>query len=377
MRYVLAVLVVLALCGGLAGVKVLQISKLMGFGKAMAAAGPPPESVSTAVAKTEQWEGTLNAVGSLAPAKGVTVSSEAAGLVTAIKFESGAPARRGQVLVELDTGVERAQLASALARQELAARNAARARALYKEGAIPGAQLDGDVSADRAAAAEVAALRAQIARKTVRAPFDGRLGIRLVNVGQYLNAGMPVTTAQAAEAIYVDFTLPEQHLPQLATGMTVRVTTDAQREPFVGTIDAIDPTLDPATRAIKVRATLGTRARLRPGMFAQVEIRLGATTPRLIIPATAVVHAAYGDSVFSVEDAAAPARAGAPPPQLARQQFVRVGEARGDFVTVLEGLRAGQTVVSAGAFKLKNGAPVVVHNEVTPAPRLAPHPENR
>jgi membrane fusion protein (multidrug efflux system) len=382
-RYVVAAAVVVALGGGLAGVKVKQISSLMRMGRAMAQAGPPAEAVSTAKAMEQRWEGTLTTVGSLAPAKGVTVSSEAAGLVTAIRFESGARARQGQVLVELDTSVERAQLASATARQELTAASASRSRALIRDGVISGAQHDSDEAALKSASAEVAALRAQIARKTVRAPFAGRLGIRLVNVGQYLNPGTPVTDLQAVDLLYVDFTLPQHHLARLTTGMAVRVTLDGQPAPVTGSISAINPTLDPATRAIRLRATLGAPgSRLRPGMFARVEVRLGTTATQVVVPATAVVHAPYGDSVYVVEErrgaaGPVPARPDAAPPRIARQQFVRLGEERGDFVAVLDGVSAGQEVVAAGAFKLRNGAAVVVHDAVGPAPRLDPRPENR
>jgi membrane fusion protein, multidrug efflux system len=375
--------VVLALVGGLAGVKFKQVSSLMRMGRAMAQAGPPPESVATAVAAEQQWEGTLQAVGSIAPARGVTVANEAAGLVTAIRFDSGALVKRGQALVELDTAVERAQLASVAARQDLAGSSARRSRALIKAGVISGAQFDSDESSYKAATAEVAALRAQIERKTVRAPFAGRLGIRLVNVGQYLNPGTPISVLQAVDALYVDFTLPQQRLPEVAVGMPVRLALAGGQTPIGGTIAAIDPTLDAATRTIRLRATVAPPApQLRPGMFVNVEVVLPQAVARVAIPATAVVHAAYGDSVFIVEDrqddrGRARAGAGARPARVVRQQFVRLGEARGDFVTVLDGVSAGQELVVAGAFKLRNGAAVVVDPDVKPDPQLAPRPENR
>jgi membrane fusion protein (multidrug efflux system) len=381
-RYLLAIAGVLVVAGGLAGLKFTQISSLIALGKAQAQQGPPPESVATARAAAESWPETLTAVGSVAPAKGVTVASEVAGLVTAIRFDSGARVRRGQVLVELDRSVEVAQLAAARARQELALVSARRSRALIKEGVIAGAKLDSDESALKSANAEVAALRAQIERKTVRAPFAGRLGIRLVNVGQFLSPGTPLTVLQGVESLFVDFTLPQQRLPALAVGLSVRLTVPGRDQALTGTLAAIDPEVDAATRTIKLRATVAPPdPQLRPGMFVNVEVVLPQQEPRVVIPATAVVHAAYGDSVFVVTPAAAEQRPPAagregPPPRVARQQFVRLGPYRGDFVAVLEGVTAGQEVVVAGAFKLRNGGRVVVRNDVTPDAQLAPTPAN-
>ncbi|HEY3355200.1 MAG TPA: efflux RND transporter periplasmic adaptor subunit [Polyangia bacterium] len=383
MRYLVAIGTVLVVMGGLAGVKFKQVSSLIQVGRAMAKAGPPPEAVATAQAHEQSWQGTVAAVGSVSPANGVTVANEVAGLVTAIRFQSGALVKRGQPLVMLDTSVEQAQLAAARARKELAATTAGRSRALKQEGAIPGAQLDTDESALRTSSAEAAALRAQIERKTVRASFSGRVGIRLVNVGQYLNPGTPIAVLQAVDALYVDFTLPQQHLQDVTVGMPVRATFEGAAGPVAGTIAAIDPALDSATRTIKLRAAVGTAADgLRPGMFVNVAVVLRAAEPRVVIPATAVVHAAYGDSVFVVENARDERGTlvpgpGGQPAKVARQQFVRLGESRGDFVAVDQGVTAGQEVVIAGAFKLHNRAPVVVNNDVKPNPQLAPHPINR
>jgi membrane fusion protein (multidrug efflux system) len=384
LRYVVAVLLILLVVGSLAGLKAMQIGKLVKNGKQMQQAGPPPEAIAATPAQEQAWEDTLSSVGSVASDKGVSLSNDAPGLVTRIHFESGAVVKRGQVLVELDTNLERAQLASAMARKALATTTYQRTKNLVDKAALPQAQLDADDAQLKAATTDVDAIQAQIAKKTIRAPFSGRLGIRAVNLGQYLTAGTPVTVLETVEAVHVDFTLPQQRLPDIATGMPVRVTlqTDADH-PLDGAIAAVDPSIDPATRAIKLRADVPNRdERLRPGMFVRVTVVLPQKTNVVTVPATAIQHAPYGDSVFVVEDKKpdAPGMRTTPdgkPVQVARQQFVRVGTARGDFVAVLEGVKPGEQVVTAGAFKLRNSSPVVVDPNQQPAPKLEPRPENR
>ncbi|HKA91106.1 MAG TPA: efflux RND transporter periplasmic adaptor subunit [Haliangiales bacterium] len=383
MRYILAIVGVLAVVGGLAGIKFKQISSLIKMGEAMAKSGPPPEAVATATSREEKWQSTVSAVGSVSAAKGVTVTNEVAGIVTAIRFESGTVVKQGQILVELDTSVERAQLASAIARKQLAHVNATRSRALLQEDAIARSQLDNDESALKSSSADVGALQAQIERKTVRAPFSGRLGIRGVNLGQYLNPGTAITVLNSVDGGYIDFTLPQQRLPDVSVGLPVRVSVDGSQATIEGKIAAIDPTVDPTTRMIKLRATVAKADdRLRPGMFVNVSVVFPEVAKRVIVPATAVIHASFGDSVFVVEtrkDDKGNAVVGPDghPARAARQQFVRVGETRGDYVAVLDGVTAGQEVVVAGAFKLRNGSPVAVNNDVKTNPQLAPRPENR
>jgi membrane fusion protein (multidrug efflux system) len=376
MRYVLAIVGILVVIGALAAVKGAQIGMLIGFGKQMEKDGPPPESVATGLSKREAWEGTLSAVGSVASTKGVTLANDAPGVVARIHFDSGATVKQGQVLVELDTSVERAQLASAVARKNLATTTHARTRALVEKGAISAAQGDADESSLRSAAGDVEAIQAQIAKKTVRAPFAGRLGMRSVNVGQYLNPGTPVTVLETFEAVHVDFTLPQQRLADVKVGMPVRVALGADGgAPLAGKLAAVDPTVDAATRTVKLRADVADEdERLRPGMFVEVEVILPQTTAAVSVPATAIVHAPYGDSVFVVEEKKIE---GGKPVKTARQQLVRLGRARGDFVALLDGLDENKEVVTAGAFKLRNGASVVVDNTKAPKPELAPHPENR
>jgi membrane fusion protein (multidrug efflux system) len=383
-RYLIAILTLLAIVAGLAGVKAAQISTLINMGKQAQKAGPPPESVGTSVAQRQAWEGSLAAVGSVTAAKGVSVSNEVAGTVSRILFESGGTAKEGQVLVELDTSVERAQLATARARLDLARVTAGRTKALLATDSISKAQADSDDAQLKTSMTDADALGAQIARKTVRAPFAGRLGIRLVNRGQYLGAGTPVTTLEAIDTVYVDFTLPQQRLGDLKVGMPVRVTIEsAQMSAQDGVVSAIDPAIDAATRTIKLRASVpNAQEKLTPGMFARVELILPQKGSVVAVPATAILHAPYGDSVFIVEpkkDEEGHAVAGPDgnSVQAVRQQFVRLGDERGDFVAIADGVTEGQEVVTAGAFKLRNGSNVTVNNDIKVVPQLSPHPENR
>ena len=379
MRYVIAILGVLLVIAGLGTVKFNQISSLIKMGKEAEKAGPPPEAVGTTLAKEQTWEGTLSAVGSIAAVKGVALSNDAPGIVSKIHFESGALVRQGQVLLELDTSVERAQLASAAARRDLAQLTASRSRALVEKQAIAPSQLDNDDAQLKTSSTDLNAIQAQIDRKIVRAPFAGRLGIRAVNLGQYLNPGTTLTVLEAIDSVYVDFSLPQQRLADLKVGMPVRVTIEgADSAPRDGVIAAIDPEVDATTRSIKLRASVPNKQeKLRPGMFATVSVVLPQRAAAVTIPVTAVVHAAYGDSVFVVEDRKGDPGAAGKPGKVARQQFVKVGETRGDFVSVLDGVKAGDEVVTSGAFKLRNGSGVAVNNDVKPTPQLDPHPDNR
>jgi membrane fusion protein (multidrug efflux system) len=386
-RYILPILGLLLVVGGLAGVKFAQISNLIDAGEAFAKMGPPPESVSSDVSRELVWEGTLSAVGSVAAVRGVTISNESPGVVKRILFDSGDVAKPGQILVELDTSVERAQLATAQARKELAETTLSRSQALIANKAVPKSQLDNDEAQLKSATAEVAGLQAQIERKIVRAPFAGKLGIRAVNLGQYLSPGTMLTTLEALDSVYVDFSLPQQALGSLHTGQTVRINIETQGgsneapTPVDGTVAAVDPSVDSATRSIKVRASVANKEqRFRPGMFASVTLVLPKKAAIVAVPLTAVVHAPYGDSIFLVEPVKDKPVEGAPQDpavKQVRQQFVRVGEERGDFVAIIEGVQAGQEVVSGGAFKLRNGARVVVNNKVKPTPELNPQPANR
>lgn len=375
MRYVIVIVGVILLLVGLAGVKAAQISTLIGFGEAAAKAGPPPETVSTRKAEAQVFETELNAVGTIVSAKGVELSNDAAGVVSRLHFESGDLVKKGDVLVELDSSVERAQVASLKARTELANVSVNRSRALVTAGAAPQAQLDQDQSTLATLTADTKALFAQIDRKVVRAPFAGRLGIRAVNLGQYLPPGTVVTVLESTESEYVDFTLPQAVVSELKPGMVVRLRGDRGGPVLAeGAIDAIAPSLDAVTRNVTVRASVpkGGDA-LRPGMFVAVDVVLPQKKNLVIVPLTAVVHAAYGDSLFVVESP----KEGGQKSGIARQKFVKLGERRGDFVAVTEGLKVGEEVVISGSFKLRNGAKVVVKNDGKQKPELSPRPENR
>jgi membrane fusion protein (multidrug efflux system) len=330
MRYVVAALALVLLVGGLAAVKFTQISTLMAFGKQMQKAGPPPEAVGTALAQEQTWGGSIAAVGTITSVKGVAISNEIAGVVKAIRFESGATVKQGQVLVELDSTVERAQLASIEARKELATLNVGRTRALAEQAVVAKAQLDADESSLKTSTADLGALRAQISRKIVRAPFSGRLGIRHVNLGQYLNPGTTLTELETIDSVFVDFTLPQQRLETVSVGMPVRVTIEgASGAAAEGTVAAIDPAVDATSRSLKLRASVPNLGeKLRPGMFATVSVVLPDKGTVVAIPASAVVHASYGESVFVVEDKKdesghAVSGPDGKPAKAARQQFVR------------------------------------------------------
>ena len=371
-----------------AGTKFAQISSLIKFGKAAQAAGPPPEAVGTATATGGSWESVLESVGSVAAGRGVTISNEIPGVVRAIRFESGAKVRAGQVLVELDAGVEKAQLASLRARQELATTTAARTRKLESGGAATKAQLENDESQMKTIGADAEALRAQIDKKTIRAPFAGRLGIRSINLGQYLNPGTAITVLESLEAVYIDFTVPQQEVARVPVGTAVRIVLPGTQpiQTLTGKIAAVDPSIDPVTRAVRLRASVqddkATRDKLHPGMFVNVSVMLPEQKNVVSVPAIAILRAPYGNSVFIVEDRKdeqghVVKGPDGKPGKVARQQFVRVGTTRGDFVSIDEGVTAGQEIVMLGAFKLRNGAPIMVNNQTKLEPSQTPNPQNR
>jgi membrane fusion protein (multidrug efflux system) len=376
LRYVAVAAGVLALVGVLGGIKAAQIGKLIGMGKAFQAAGPPPESVSTRIAGEQTWEATLSTVASLVSAKGVSVSADAVGIVTKIHFDSGATVRAGQVLVELDTSVERAQLASVRARRDLAEANVKRSRILAASGVASQSEVDTNDASFKSLTAEASALSAQIAKKTIRAPFSGKLGIREVNLGQYLAPGTTVASLETSDAIFADFTLPQRELGRVAVGMPVRASQEGGATLAEGTISAIDPAIDAVTRNVKLRASLPNPGdKLRPGMFVRVSVVLPEKHKVVAVPLTAIVRASYGDSVFFTE--MKPVGEAQKMTKVARQAFVRLGETRGDYVAVLEGLEPGREIVTAGAFKLKNGIPLAINDKVVLDPQLAPTPPNR
>ncbi len=372
-KIVLAIVVVVAVLGGLAGIKTLQFKKMMAAGAAMTV---PPETVASAVVSEEKWPNSLGAIASVTAAQGVTITPDLPGAVREIAFESGAVVKSGDILVRLDTSTEEAQLRSIKAQLELARLNCDRITTLRRDNMVSQADLDAaqaTVKQQEAAADEVSAA---IAKKTIRAPFSGRLGIRQINLGQYLEGGKAIVSLQSLSPIYAEFTLPQQDLAKLRPGMQVNLVTDAYPErQFVGRLTAINPDLNALTRSVGLQATFDNPEQLlRPGMFGRAEVMLATEQPVLVIPATAVFRAPYGDTVFVLEQKAADTNG--PARTVVRQQFIRAGRNRGDFVSVETGLKAGEKVASAGLFKLRNGGAVVENNEMAPKASETPRPSD-
>ena len=335
----------------------------------------PPEAVTTIVARTERWPATLAAIGTVAAVQGVNVSADLPGTVVSIGFSSGQAIREGEVLARQDTRQEQAQLAAAESQRELARLNFERMQGLLNERVISRAEFDQATANQRQADARVGEIRAAIDRKTIRAPFAGILGLRQVNLGQYLAGGDPLVTLQSLNPIYVNFGVPQQVTGQMQVGRAVRVTAEELAgTDFAGRITAIDSIVNEATRNVQVQATFANpHGRLHPGMFVQSEVVLGAASDVLTIPASAISYAPYGDSVFVVaelKNEKGQAYRGV------RQQFVKLGSARGDQVGIVSGIKAGEEVVTSGVFKLRNGAAVQINNSVRPANSAAPKPEN-
>jgi len=369
-RIILAILGVVVIIAILAGVKALQIGAMIKQGKAFV---PPPETVTSVQVKSDSWATDLTAVGTLTAVQGVTVAAEMAGKVVKIGFEPGATVKKGDLLVQQDTSSEEAQLPGLQAQVQLARTELERARKMVAERIISQSDYDKAVAARDQAVSAVNNIRTIIDKKTIRAPFSGHLGIRQVNLGQILREADPIVTLQTLSPIFVDFSLPQQQLAQLRTGLAVRVTCDAlPGETVQGRITTINPLVDSDTRNIKVEATVtNMAAKLRPGMFVNVAVGMPAPRKVLAIPATAVLYAPFGDSVFVI-DAQKDGKKGL----VLRQQFVRLGEKRGDFVAVTNGLKEGESIVTTGVFKLRNGQSALVDNKLSPKFQIAPKPEN-
>jgi len=371
-RMLVMLVAVAAFLSAIGTVKVRQIQ--MAVAQA-ASFQPPPTAVTTLIAHPEHWPATLNSIGTAVAVHGVTVSADQPGIVAAITFESGQAVQAGDVLVRLDTREEQAQLVAAEAQDSLAHANLARAKNLREQGIMAEADYDQVVAENQQTDAKLVEIHATIARKVIRAPFSGFLGIRQVNLGQYLKGGDPVVPLQSLSPIYVNFSVPQQDVGKVAVGREVRVTSEGttvgERR---GKITAIDSVIDPSTRNIQVQATLANAdGRLKPGMFVNAQVVLGTSSEVMALPASAINYAPYGDSVFVVGDVQSPSGATY---RGVRQQFVKLGPARGDQVAVLSGLEAGSEVVTSGAFKLRNGAAVRVNNEIQPGNDPAPRPEN-
>lgn len=345
--------------------------------KAMASMNhtPPASAVTTIKAELASWRPTINAIATLAPVEGVTLGADADGTVVHIAVENGAMVKAGDILIELDTSVEAAQLAAAEARRVIAQLDRERAVQLLAKATISQAELDAANAQLNQAEADSAALRALMAKKVVRAPFAGRVGIRLVNLGQFVARGAPLVPIQRPDPMFVNFNIPQRQLPEIQVGQTVLVKVDAYPDRiFRGTLSAINPAVDAASRNVSVQATVSNPDEaLRSGMFARAEVEMPVGKPTVVIPSTSIAYASYGNSVYIVEK-----MKGADGAEFlgVRQQFVKLGVSRGDQISIVDGIKPGEEVVTSGVFKLRNAMPVQVNNTVQPGNNPAPKPAN-
>jgi membrane fusion protein, multidrug efflux system len=361
----------------------------------MGTGGIPPATVSTTVARAQDWQESLNAIGTLRAYRGVDVSTEIAGLVSKVNFASGRDVESGTVLLELTSDVERAQLEALKVAVDLAKTTLARDREQFTVQAVSQATIDNDEADLRSKTAQMTQQQATLEKKTIRAAFGGRLGISTVAPGQYLNAGDKIVPLQAIDPIYVDFYLPQQQIAQIKRGEPVAVTSDAWpgRE-FGGKISAVNSTIDASTRNIQVEATISNPQRdLLPGMYTKVSIQTGSAQRFITLPQSAIMHNPYGEAVYLAQPPA-PAKAGAAtsetakasetakkggatPELVASQVFVTLGPTRGDQVAIVKGIEEGATVVTSGQMKLRNGTPLMVNNAVTPSSDPNPKPQEQ
>jgi len=373
-KILFAFLLVAIVAGVLAGIKALQIRAMIDQTESFSM---PAAVVSTVNATAASWDTVFSAVGSVTAVQGVTMTAEAPGKVVRIDFDSGDRVETGKVLAQLDITEETARLRALEAGENLARVNLRRIESLVAQRSTAKAEYDAALAEHRQILAQMDALKAFIAKKTIRAPFSGILGIRRINLGQNLGDSDVIVTLTRLDKVHVEFSLPQQQVASVLPGASVRVTTDAlpgqSRE---GRLSTVEPLADSATRTVRMQAELDNPGEiLRPGMFVNVGVVLPEKREVTLIPATAVLYAAYSDSVFVVE-AAAQAEAGAAEGLTLRQQFVTLGERRGDFVAVERGLASGLVVVSTGVFKYRNGQPVVVDNTLAPEFEISPTPEN-
>jgi len=373
-RMVIMLLVVGLLFGAIFGFQAFKARMIKQF---MATMKMPPATVTAMKAELQPWQPQLNAVGSLRAVHGVDVTTEIGGLVREIHFKSGDEAKAGQVLVQLNADADVGQLRSLEAAAELARLVYERDKEQFAIQAVSQAVLDADAADLKSKEAKVVEQKAVVDKKTIRAMFDGRLGINAVNLGQYVNPGDKIVTLQSLDPIYVDFSLPQQNLSRMKIGQTVMVTTDAiPGRTFEGRITAINPKVDPDTRNLQAEATIpNPKHELLPGMYASVTVRSGEVQQYLTLPQTAVTFNPYGESVYVIEEGEK--GADGKPVLTAKQTFVTVGETRGDQVAIVKGIKPGDMVATSGQLKLKNGSAVVINNTVQPSNEPAPKPQEQ
>lgn len=372
-RIAFSILGLLLIVGALGGVKALQIKDLIAAGASMQ---PPPTSVTAVTVERSDWETTIHSIGTLEASQGVVITADLPGRVSKLYFDGGERVEQGDLLLEQETSTEDAQLSAADSDLALAQSNLDRVSRLYRSRVVSRSEFDAAQSQASAAKAQVDNITANLDKKKILAPFSGRLGLRLVDIGQDLSQGVSIVSLQAFDPMRVNFSLPQKTLANIKDGLEVRVTTNAVPDRvFTGTITAINTEIDAITRTVRTQATLNVAAddgsaspTLLPGMFANVEVVLPQVKPVLMIPLTAVSFATYGDSVFVLEN-------NENEQLTARQQFIQLGERRGDFVEVTKGLEAGQTIANDGVFKLRNGATVKIEDGGS-EPSLSPQPDN-
>jgi len=372
-KILFAAVVVSLIVGAIVFAKLGQFSAMGDAAKNMVM---PAETVTAMLVEETQWEQFINATATVTAVQGVKVSAEISGRVSKINFQSGAFVKQGTTIVELDIASENAQLASAKAAATLAETNLIRAKKLNKQKLASQDVLDSAEAKVKETVAQINNVRALIAKKIIKAPFTGRLGLRQVNLGQILGEGDAIVSLQTLDPIYIDFSIPQKALSRLKPGLEVRVTVDAAPEViFVGEILASNPEVDPVIRSVRVRAMIANPDEvLRAGMFANASVVMPEKKTVLAVASTAIAFATFGDSVFVIEKKKN--EQSGETEQVLRQQFVQLGQRRGDFVDVIEGLKDGETVVTSGVFKLRSGMKVVVDNTLAPKPGLNPKPSD-
>jgi membrane fusion protein, multidrug efflux system len=370
-RIVLTLIIAVVVIAGLAFAKFEQVQAAM---KQMSFQ-PPPTAVTTIAAKKEDWATSLKAIGTVVPVQGVSVSADLPGIVDRISFDSGKVVQAGDVLVQLDVRQEKAQLTAAEAQRDLARLNFERMKSLVEQGAVPRADYDQAAAERSSTEAKVGEIRATIERKTIHAPFTGVLGIRQVNLGQYLAAGNPIVPLQSLNPIYVNFGVPQQNAVKVRVGQKVQVSAnDMPGLRFEGRVNAIDSVVDEATRNVNVQVTLANpKGKLHPGMFVETELQTGGAQSVITLPGSSISYAPFGDSVFVVADLKDP---NGKPYKGVRQQFVKVDKSRGDQVAILSGIAPGDEIVTSGTFRLRNNAAIKVNNKVQPSNSPNPNPED-
>ena len=372
-RMIIMLLAVGVLFGGIFGFKAFIGSFIK---KKIAEQGQPPQTVSTATASFSEWQGEFQAVGTVRAVRGADIAPEVSGVVTEIHFRSGQEIGTGAPLVQLSNESDLAKLQSLTAAAELAETIYERDKKQLEFQGVSQAVVDADAASLKSAKAQLAEQRALLNKKLVRAPFPGRLGIRAVDIGQYVNAGMKLVTLQTLDPVYVDFFAPQKSLEKIAPKQKVVLKVDAfPGQQFVGEISSVDPKLDPATRNLQVRATVrNQKKKLLPGMFATVVIASGAPQKFLTLPQTAVSFNPYGNTVFVIEEhKGEEGKTGL----VAQQKFVTTGDTRGDQIAILTGIKEGDTVATAGQIKLRSGTPVAVNNSIQPTNDAAPTPKDQ